>query len=448
MRGSPLFCALVAFSLFACSDTPPTAGDNDTTIDAGGDVTVSDTGVGDEDVGSDTQADASAPDELREVIASIINRSCIGCDTVSWCDRLPISEGVGLELHAAPNHETGLLFAAERWESFGRRLSLESCKAYTDENVDPILTPPSGLTVLDAGEISLTGTMPALGEPLAVGYHSSTRNYSSVVRPVTLDEERADPYQSRVSTELQAAGGADIGAFTIEWASSDPIEILTPATDGSGQIDNISTSEALEVTWSGGADFDEVVIYLEASYCTETAAFVMCRANNDGSFEIPVDTLSHITWPNIVLLSISSAHKVPLEIDELSDDAAWSVRSLSWVPIYHDPDATPAGFACDSTQMSTGFAGNACAGNDDCGGGCCLPEQDNGHFMGNYCSVLGCNGDTDCPDDAVCAENTNPFVPWMRYCAKRCSADEECRVPEYLCLPTSGGDSGCVPGLF
>ena len=84
---------------------------------------------------------------------------------------------------------------------------------------------------------------------------------------------------------------------------------------------------------------------------------------------------------------------------------------------------------------------------DDCGGGCCLPEH-NIYYKDGYCSLTGCQEDGDCPADAVCAGDFWDFTPWENYCAKTCTTNDDCRLPEYACLQTGSGGTACTPNFW
>jgi hypothetical protein len=313
--------------------------------------------------------------------------------------------------------------------------------------MDSILDPIEGVTVLNAGTtITWSGDMGALTPSLTNDYHEVTRNYTSVARPVNYAPEVE--YLPGADMTVEAPGGDDVSAFSATAVAVEPIEVVTPSTDESGQIQNMATDAPLEVTWTGGGDFDDVVIMLYFAMCPDMpTAFVMCRAANDGAFTIPLENLSGLDWPNVVLLYMTQSLKIPVEAEGLLDDPAWSVRAHSMVPVYHDPGATPPPFACDALTMSEGYAGNACTDDSDCGGGCCLEAVDV-YYYDNYCTIDDCDSDAACPADAVCIRNVHYVVPVDYFCARRCTDDSDCRTPEYACLGTDEGETVCRPNFW
>lgn len=445
---------------------PPGCGDTSTTGDAGDTATEeapdeqADPDVPDGDVQPDdplpdaedtTDEDGPPPPEGdREILASAVNRSCIGCDSVSWCGKLPMSDITVLTFDCAPNNDTGHFFAAERWEWHGRVQDLDTCETYLGDGLGSIVNTIDGVTVLDAGTITLSGEMGALTPPLSNDFHEMTHNYTSVARVV--NHEPDGEYTPGVPMTVEAPGGEDLSAFSAVGVAVEAIEIITPSTDESGKIRNIATDAPLEITWTGGGDFDDVAIMLYFSRCPDTSlsfitGFVMCRAANDGAFTIPLENLAGLEWSNIVLLYVSQSIKVPVEVEELVDDSAWSVRALSMVPVYHDPDWTLPPFDCDALSMPEGFVGNACADDSDCGGGCCLEAVDV-YYYDNYCTIDDCDSDAECPADALCTRNVHAVVPVDHFCAKRCTDDSECRSPEYACLWTDEGETVCRPNFW
>ena len=272
-----------------------------------------------------------------------------------------------------------------------------------------------------------------------------------VTWPPTQDEW-AEYYKKGVDIHVEAAGGSDLVAFSADALSPEPFDITSPHTDTDGKIQSISTDQPLEILWSGGSNFDNLVLILEAYYCPGSIAainfMVMCHVENDGDFTIPAEHLSDLEWPNYVTLHMTMSQKVSLEVPEIEPDTAWSIRSISTVPIYENPDASPPPYNCESDFMEEGFVGNACLDDSECGSGCCLPEILDMYFYDNYCSITGCTSDNQCPTDAVCAESFYISVPWQTYCAKKCSSDSDCRFPELACLPTSDGTTACIPNFW
>jgi hypothetical protein len=396
--------------------------------------------------GAGPDSAASMPNG-REVVYSAIERSCVGCNKVSYCGIPPLSDITGQTLVPALNNQTGDLFAAERWERPGRSLPLDTCQHYADKLLAPLITAPVGVTVLDGGTITLFGAMPLLTPGLSASYAAVTKNYAAVMK--LANTSSANAYKQGVKLTLQAPGGAGAGPFKLTWTSPEPIEIISPHTDASGKIQNIAKNQALPVTWTGGAGYSDVVIILDSFYCgNDTRSMVLCRAKNDGAFTIPAPVMSKINWTNVVELLVTQSHKAPLPAAGLTRNAAWSVRSFAWLPVYHDPQAAPPVYKCTATTMSTGKAGKACKVNADCGSGCCLPVWKKVYFHGGYCSLLNCETDADCPKDAVCAQNKNGNIPYSSYCARRCITHADCRTPWYACLNLPGGKTGCIPNFF
>jgi hypothetical protein len=203
------------------------------------------------------------------------------------------------------------------------------------------------------------------------------------------------------------------------------------------------------VAWTVTGDFDDVVIFVTAEYCVSGwASLLACRVENDGQFTIPGDLVASMDFANITQLYVMRSRKVHLDVPELADDPAWSVRSISDVPIYWDPDAAPAPFECHQTEMEAGYVGNACQTDAECGGGCCVPPFADVYFWDGYCSLTGCSTDADCPSDGVCANSYYAAVPFDTYCAEVCTSDDDCRFPEYACLAVDGGTTVCRPNFW
>ncbi len=456
--------AVILLSLSRC-------GGGDGKGDAATDVAMEDTGgevvsAGDLKPGDDlVPADAplpgdTVPGELpepppegpHEVAVFTAAHGCVGCVSVSVCGSPPMSDSYVVTLDAAPNEAAEDLFAAERWEAAGRGLPMETCMLYVGDALDPVIQPPQGIDVLDAGDLTFGAQMTLFQEPIVLGYSDITHNYPSVANPPTSQAEWPSEYAAGAAITLDGSGGADWSAFGATDLAPEPFDILTPHTDGDGKIQNIATDEPLEVTWTGGGDFEDVVLYLQGEYCPNVLGninFILaCHAKNDGSFTIPAEELGGITWPNFVHLTVTASRKVPLDVAEAEGEPAWTVRSHASLPVYHDPDASPFDFTCTSQSMAEGFVGNACAADADCGGGCCLPEFADAYYKDNYGSLADCgDGGPECPADAVCV-NDYWDTPWQTYCAKKCASDADCRPPEIACLPTDAGHDACVPAFW
>ena len=459
-----------------CSGDTQDAGPEIPHVDVSADLSIADDAAGDTeipgqaDVPADLEADIETksstdalPDEdvddvllpppgnAYEAVAFSVLHNCVGCQAVSICGWPPVSDSYGLTADAAPNVETGVLFAAERWEAAGRKLELETCEVLTGAALDQVTHPPGGIDVLDAGTLSIGGNMPLLETSLVLDYHKATGNYPSVFRAPSSQEEWSNEYVAGAALNIDGSGGVDWGNLSTADVSPEPVVILTPHTDPEGQIQSIPTDTALEITWSGAQDFDDMVISMEGFFCgggIEGIEFlVMCHAQNDGAFVVPAELLQQLEWPMYVNLALSISRKVSLGVPGVEGDPSLSVRTWADVPIYHDPNAQPTQeLDCNAEEMAEGFAGEPCSTNADCGGGCCLPEYQV-YFHDNYCSIPDCSGNEDCPSDAVC---TADFweTPWESYCAGLCNSDDDCRLPEYACLPTESGVTACKPNFW
>lgn len=470
---SPVWAGLVALvALLGCSsgnggttadgvgaDTPTAAdsatdwsASNDSAADSTADGATASDSVFDSttdwatDSATDATPDGSEPplEGEREVIAMAINRACIGCDGVSICQGLPMSDRTAVTFDASPNNDTGVLFAAERFERAGLTLALDSCLVLEGAAREAVIEAPHGVDCMDAGTLSLSADMPLLEAPTTLDYQDVTGNYPSVFLPVAT----AESYVPGAAMNLEATGGEEVAAFSCAHAAPEPIEILTPHLDEDGQVDNVATDAALDVTWSGGNGLDELTLYLYGYYCQAgPESFAACRVANDGAFTIPADIMQSMTWPTVVELYLSGSHKEPIAAPALLGEPAWSVRAVSYVFAYYDPDVAPPVQTCDSESMAEGSVGAPCETDADCGGGCCL-RQVEVYFEGNYCTLLGCESDDDCPADAACVAQNNPFLPVDDYCGKRCTSDDDCRFPEYACLAIDGGATVCRPNFW
>jgi hypothetical protein len=229
-------------------------------------------------------ADGEGPPPVaggREIIASTIGRSCIGCDNVSWCGRLPISDTTVVALDCAPNNDTGFLFAAERWEWNGRVLDEDACKTFTGPDLDAVIDPVEDVTILDAGPIGWSGDMGALAPALSNEYHDLTRNYTSAARLVL--PETGTEYVAGADVHLEAPGGGDVSAFSADGAAVEALEVLTPSTDENGKIRNIATDAPVDAGCGGGCCLKEVMdVYFHDNYCTldDCDAGAVCPADS------------------------------------------------------------------------------------------------------------------------------------------------------------------------
>lgn len=441
----------------AGADALPDSGSaGDTALDGLDCSECDDAGSGPPDSSADTGEDATSlppPEDHYETLAFTVAHSCVGCEGVSICGRPPMSDNRGITMDAAPNLQTGILFAAERWERAGRVLPLDTCEIVRGEALEPVVHPPEGIEVLDAGDLTFGAAMPLIGEEsIVLSYFNATHNYPSVYRPPQSQAGWNEEYLPGAALTLDGAGGADWAGFSLADVAPGNLDILTPHTDPDGKLQSIPTDQALEVTWAGAEDYDDMVIYLQGFFCEGgidgITFMLLCHAQNDGAYTIPQGLLEDLDWPMYVTLGLSISRKVPLDLAELDPQPAWSVRTWADLPIYHDPSAEQfEPFECAATEMSEGFAGEACAKDTDCGGGCCLPEH-NVYYKDGYCSLTGCQEDGDCPTDAACAGDFWDFTPWEKYCAKTCTTEDDCRFPEYACLPTESGETACTPNFF
>jgi len=393
------------------------------------------------DAGSPVDAGQTVePRASREVVATTIVRACVGCQDVSVCGSAPQSEQTLLELSAYLHGAPVTVFATERLEAAGRALEIGACQVLEGAALAAIVDAPAGPDCLDGGEIALSGAMSLLEVPFAASYSDFVDNYSTELR----GERPGQSYTAGVDLNLIAAGGAEVSGFTLQHPAPEPLEITSPRMSEQGKVDNIATDAPLLVSWSGGVDFDDVVITLFGEYCAAgRSVLVLCHAANTGAFTVGTDTLSQVTWPNLVTLRLLGSAAVPVPAPELGADAAWTVRAAADVYVYRDDAAQPPALTCSSDQMREGFAGDACETDGACGGGCCIASMGE-HFPGGYCSLPDCETDLDCPADAACIENRNPAVNVGRYCAQRCTSSDECRTPDYDCLEF-GQQTVCRP---
>lgn len=424
-----LSIALFSLTPAACSDSAP----GDEPGDAGGDDGMDGT-------------DEEPPIGLREVVASTHFRTCTGCDGVSWCGLPPADDITVIEFVAAPNQTTGMFFAAERWSAAGRDLPIDTCVALTGDALAPVIEPIVGVEVLDAGTIGLDMGMPGWDAPIELEFEEITHNYPALAAVISGERQ----YLPGTALSLDAAGGADVGPFGCQSPAPQGLVVLTPHTDAQGQIDNIPTEGALEVTWSGGTDFDTLVLILDVYWCPWTVSTViLCRVTNDGAFTVPADKMAAIEWSNVAELSLHGSRKVAIDANGLDQDAAWTVRAWGGLPAYYDPDAVRPypPLDCVSDGMAEGSAGDPCTTDAECGGGCCLTPVEEVYFMGGYCSRIDCASDNDCPSDSACVSNPHPQVPIQSFCGLRCAIHDDCRSPEYACLETDGADV-CRPNFW
>lgn len=84
--------------------------------------------------------------------------------------------------------------------------------------------------------------------------------------------------------------------------------------------------------------------------------------------------------------------------------------------------------------------GEACAGDDDCRGGTCIPDP---RWPGGYCTTLDCNTQEDCArgeQDNRCLTGGQGY----NFCVRMCDTADDCR-DGYVCQPVGGGEGFCAP---
>jgi hypothetical protein len=84
--------------------------------------------------------------------------------------------------------------------------------------------------------------------------------------------------------------------------------------------------------------------------------------------------------------------------------------------------------------------GDPCTSDRQCAGGVCVDESLDPSFVGGYCTAIFCDPffAAACGDGAVCFD-TEVFPP---LCARTCGRDEDCRLPDYVCV------GSCIPDDF
>lgn len=85
--------------------------------------------------------------------------------------------------------------------------------------------------------------------------------------------------------------------------------------------------------------------------------------------------------------------------------------------------------------------GDPCELNADCAGGTCLQEPE---YPLGYCTTLYCESAPECARLAVVSACYVPPTGADNFCARVCTADEECR-DGYECLNVVGSQGVCVP---
>lgn len=82
--------------------------------------------------------------------------------------------------------------------------------------------------------------------------------------------------------------------------------------------------------------------------------------------------------------------------------------------------------------------GVACADDDQCAGGSCMPEPG---FPDGYCTKSGCRNDTQCSSmESACVTRAGPDI-----CAFLCTADGDCREGYACFAPSEGESTVCLP---
>ena len=79
--------------------------------------------------------------------------------------------------------------------------------------------------------------------------------------------------------------------------------------------------------------------------------------------------------------------------------------------------------------------GDKCTTSNDCPAGTVCDTDS----PGGYCLVANCDGDEDCPDEAVCVN----FTDSLRYCLLKCKKNSDCRSGDYTCRNDIGDQSFC-----
>ena len=116
---------------------------------------------------------------------------------------------------------------------------------------------------------------------------------------------------------------------------------------------------------------------------------------------------------------------------------------------YSCSDVNGDGTTTCNPAIAGSAAGTTCLSDDQCGvsviGGFCVTEADNG-WTGGYCSGA-CIDDSDCLGGSTC-QLTNPSDPQNSgsICVQSCTANTDCRTPDYECYDFfGGGTNACAP---
>ncbi len=295
-------------------------GDDDTADD--------DTADDDDDAGDDDTADDDSAD--GEVASFVVNQSCAGCQDLVLFGAPPISEMDLISVDVCFDPAMPLLFAAERLDAAVRALPVGSC-----DNLDPSVFDVPSATCHDAGAIDLAADWPGW-EWWPLDYSSAVGGYPSQVAY----GPAIGQYAPGLDVTLDAAGGADIAAFSITRDSVTPLRLLTPVVDGD-HVDNIPFDQPLEVTWEGG-DEPSLRLYLLGEWVTagQGRTLMGCHVPSGGSFTVPADALSAFDPGQVTQLWLSERRQHALGIAEI-EGAGWTLGSTAYSYVFYDPAAVP-----------------------------------------------------------------------------------------------------------
>ncbi len=401
--------------------------------DSGSDVPDADNDAGTdtvEDTSSETDALIPSLDERPIIISSLV-QNCPGCVEVSICGGPSQNELETLELGAYPTNDPVILHAGDRFIAFASQLPLETCHVAVGPEVD-WLTDHENMTVLDAGDITLSGEMPLFdSSPMLIEYTGAMANsYTAQIRYYS--EE--DDYVPGADLDLGVAGGADVAAFALTTPAPAALHLVSPHVDSEGKVSNIAIDAELAVSWSGADSYDEILLQLSGDYCDSggDSTYALCRVRNDGEFAVPIEVIQALDHYSTILLTLSASRPVAITASEITDHVTWNVNTTTHLPIFHDRSVQVP--VCESTSMEGSSVGLACDADTACGGGCCHSTD---RFGGGYCTLFDCENDQDCPSNAICAPSLG--TGGHPYCAKRCTSNDDCRADEYYY---------CGPGGF
>ncbi|MDP6932074.1 MAG: hypothetical protein QGG40_04120 [Myxococcota bacterium] len=165
-----------------------------------------------------------------------------------------------------------------------------------------------------------TGTTPDSAGPDT----ADTSGQDGYPTDTTLEERSLQmPWGETLGIE---ATGSDFPSFELDPAACVPrssLEVTTP-TFGNYPDYPTTTADGLTVTWSGAAEMD--TIELELTAYGDRYYRALCRATDDGTFEIPADILAQFPTPGTFTLEV---RRVQQALHEISQDAALVVRTQS-----------------------------------------------------------------------------------------------------------------------